>query len=259
MPWVLKQYDDRMSTYSRRGIHGQVVDSLGLRILSGSLPPGSVIDPEQLIEEFEVSRTVVREAFKVLTAKGLLDARPRTGTYITERSRWQLLDTDVMNWRSRGASDPLLLLELGEVRQIIEPAAARMAAARRTAAHITELRAALDAMIAWDGVRNDDLVQADLAFHRLVLIAAGNELLQHFEVVLQPALEARDTLLHDRSGDRSFIDSHTKVFEAINNRDSQGAHELMSQMMATAAHDIELVLERDARGRDILRGRSSVL
>ncbi|MCY7411658.1 MAG: GntR family transcriptional regulator [Salinibacterium sp.] len=95
-----------MTFYSRRGIHGQVVDVLGLRILSGELLPGSVVDPEALSAEFGVSRTVVREAIKVLAAKGLMDARPRTGTRITERSRWRLLDTDVMNWRARNAGPP---------------------------------------------------------------------------------------------------------------------------------------------------------
>lgn len=244
-----------MSRYSRRGIHGQVVDALGLRILSGQLPPGTVLDPEDVIAEFEVSRTVVREAFKVLTAKGLMDARPRTGTYITERSQWQLLDSDVMNWRSRGARDPLLLLELGEVRQVIEPSAARMAAARRTDAQVETIRAALDRMISWDGRHYDDLVRADLEFHRSVLTAAGNELLQHFEVILEPALQARDTLLHDHSNDRSFIESHTAVFDAIAAGDPTTAHDRMADMMARAAADAERALADDQRGRDVLSAR----
>jgi len=218
-----------------------------------------VIDPESVIADFSVSRTVVREAFKVLTAKGLIDARPRTGTYVTDRSRWQLLDSDVMNWRARGASDPLLLIELGEVRQLIEPAAARMAAARRSEVQLEELRAALDAMVAWNGKSYDDLVRADVEFHRTVLVAAGNELLLHFEVILEPALKARDTLMHDHNDDRSFLASHTMVFDAIEAGDGEEAHDRMSQLMTTAARDTESALLLDPVGRALLRDRTSVL
>ena len=245
-----------MTVYSRRGLHGQVVDALGLRVLSGEVRSGSLVDPESLSAEFGVSRTVIREALKVLAAKGLVDARPRTGTHVTERARWQLLDTDVMNWRSRGTRDPLLLLELGEVRQIIEPAAARMAASRRTDGHLATLRKAVDTMVAWDGSEFGDLVRADLDFHRTVLLAAGNELLQHFEVILEPALQARDSLLHDHNADRAFVNSHLEVLRAIEAGDGFEAHSQMTRMMATAARDAETALAGDPRAQAAIRERN---
>ncbi|WP_158866395.1 FadR/GntR family transcriptional regulator [Leifsonia sp. AG29] len=230
-----------MVTYGR-GIHGQVVDALGSRILEGALRPGDVLDPDAVLHEFGVSRTVVREAIKVLAAKGLVDARPRTGTFITERSRWQLLDADVMSWRTRREVDPLLLLELGEVRQILEPFAARMAAQRHTPAQLETLRLALMGMEHDGHADHAAFIQADLDFHRGVLTAAGNELLQRFEVILEPALRSRDALLHGDPGDDSFMESHWAVFHAIERQDADKAGTLMQSMMDRAANDVREIL-----------------
>ncbi|MCY7411657.1 MAG: FCD domain-containing protein [Salinibacterium sp.] len=148
------------------------------------------------------------------------------------------------------------MLELGEVRQIIEPAAARMAATRRTGEHIALLSAALEAMRQCAPDQFDELVRADLEFHRTLLLAAGNELLQHFEVILEPALQARDALLHDRGSDRSFVDSHASVLEAIAAGNADSAFERMSRLMVTAASDAETALARDPRGRTVLNQRA---
>jgi DNA-binding FadR family transcriptional regulator len=90
--------------YSNRGLGGQIVEDLGRRIVQGELPPGSTIDVDQLESQHAVSRTVVREAVKVLIAKGLLDARPKRGTFVRSATQWNLLDGDVMSWRDDGRS-----------------------------------------------------------------------------------------------------------------------------------------------------------
>lgn len=248
-----------MSTYSRRGIHGHVVNELGLRITRGELTPGQVIDPNDLLQSFGVSRTVIREALKVLATKGLVDARPKRGTFITERSRWQLLDGDVMRWRSEGSPDLLLLVELGEVRQAIEPIAARMAALRRNDAQLAVMETALAAMDNWDGIDHGAIVAADLAFHSGLLTAAGNELLEQFEVVLEPALQARDFLTHSHNPDRGFFSRHRSVFEAIEARDPDLAQSTMQDMMTAAVDDAEVALKKSADGSDFLRNRLRVL
>ena len=244
-----------MSTYSRRGIHGHVVNELGLQITRGHLDAGQVIDPNELVQAFGVSRTVIREALKVLATKGLVDARPKRGTFITERSRWQLLDGDVIRWRAGGNPDPLLLVELGEVRLAIEPLAARMAASRRTDAHLDEMAEALDIMGGWDGVNRETVVAADLAFHSALLRAAGNELLEQFEVVLEPALEARDALAHSHSDDRGFYRTHLSVFDAIRTRDADAAHTAMADMMKIAIRDAEDALRAVEGGAALLAAR----
>jgi DNA-binding FadR family transcriptional regulator len=226
-------------------LHGQVVNELGTRIMRGELPPGTVIDPDGLAHELEVSRTVVREALKVLTAKGFIVARPRVGTSITDRSHWQLLDAEVMSWRATGQPDPRLVIELDEVRLVIEPAAARMAAQRRTEEQLARMGAAMQALedsyLSDDPHRPDHAV-ADLEFHRAILAASGNELLERFEVVLEPALQARDRLAHDHMTDLNFLDDHRHVYEAIVAQDERQAHRLMTALMELSASDSAVAL-----------------
>jgi DNA-binding FadR family transcriptional regulator len=236
-----------------------VVNELGLQITRGYLNAGQVIDPSELVHTFGVSRTVIREALKVLATKGLVDARPKRGTFITERTRWQLLDGDVIRWRAGGNPDPLLLIELGEVRLAIEPVAARMAAKRRTDAHLAEMSEALDTMGEWDGVSRETVVAADLAFHSALLRAAGNELLEQFEVVLEPALEARDALAHSHSDDRGFYRTHQSVFEAIRLRDADGAQSAMADMMKIAIRDAEDALRAVDGGAALLEAREAAV
>ena len=249
--WILV-----VNTYSRRGIHGHVVNELGLRITRGEFAPGQVIDPNDLLAGFGVSRTVIREALKVLATKGLVDARPKRGTFITERSQWSMLDADVMRWRSEGTPDLLLLLELGEVRQAIEPMAAKMAAIRRNDEQLGSMQSALAAMKEWDGISQDVIVAADLAFHSWMLKAAGNELLEQFEVILEPALQARDFLTHSHNPDRSFFQRHEAVFNAIAAGDGDLAQSTMAQMMSAAIDDAEVALKSTSAGTELLRSRT---
>lgn len=221
---------------SRRGLHAQVVDVLGSRIVAGDLKPGDTIDYETYLVEFDVSRTVLRETIKVLSAKGLLDARPRLGTYVTERARWQLLDGDVMSWRGGGNPDPALVRDLEEVRLIFEPAAARLAAARRTDAQLEVIGAAFERMRADAARQVADMVDSDIGFHLAILRAVGNELLEQFEVVLQPALVSRNSmaLSHDSGGD--YLRLHEDVYRAIVAGDEDRAHESMRRLIVDASH-----------------------
>lgn len=235
-----------MVTFSRRGLHGRVVDDLGRRIVSGALPPGAVVDLDQLETDLDVSRTVVREAVKVLTAKGLLDSRPRLGTFVRDRSDWNLLDPDVMSWRDNGEPDERLISDLAEVRRIVEPEGARLAAARRTEADVLAMRAALERMRR-SGRDLEEHVAADLAFHRAVLAASQNELLGRLEVVLEPALRARDTLAFSAGHDDAFLPAHAAVAEAIADADPERAEAAMAALLDAAAADTAAVLDRRRR------------
>src|SRR5918999_686463 len=118
--------------YPDRGLHGQVVQEVGRRIVSGAEPPGSILDIEHLEATFDVSKTVVREALKVLAAKGLVDARPKRGTFVRPRADWSLLDPDLLRWQFESSARDQFLTNRHEVRLIVEPAGARLAAVRRT-------------------------------------------------------------------------------------------------------------------------------
>ncbi|PJJ80849.1 GntR family transcriptional regulator [Salinibacterium amurskyense] len=249
-----------MTTFSRRGLHGHVVDVLGRRIMRGELVSGDIIDPDALLTEFQVSRTVVREAIKVLTTKGLVDARPRLGTYVTPRERWQLLDSDVMTWRSEGVPDPLLVLELSEVRQVLEPAAARLAAVRRSDEQCAEIEAAMvDLAATFENTEVESHVKADLAFHRAILAASGNELLARFEVVLEPALHARDELAFAHETTTQFLDEHRAVVTAIVARDAEAAGTAMKILMDQSNRDSETIVSKDAAGAELVSNRKPAL
>lgn len=241
-------------THSRRGLHGQVVDILGQRIINGQLAPGTVVEPDRLVAELQVSRTVVREVIKVLTTKGLLDARPRTGTFVLPRSRWNLLDADVIKWRNTGRLDAKLLVELEEVRQIIEPWGARLAAQRRTAEDAAALEEAF-AQLA-DSAEAPGTAKAraarsadtDVRFHHAIFTAAHNELLERLEALLEPALRARDELAmkHDQHGN-AFVASHRRVLECITGQRPDEAYEAMSDLLRSSAADTDVNLRRDAK------------
>src|SRR5438445_11294048 len=122
--------------YPRGGLHGQIVHAIGRQILSGEIQPGEVLP---LRSGPPASRTVVREAIKVLAAKGLVESRPKTGTRVRRRDDWNLLDPDVLAWLQNGDVSEELLRKLTEVRRIVEPAAAELAAARAGAREIAAM------------------------------------------------------------------------------------------------------------------------
>ena len=128
--------------YPRRGLHGRVVGDLGLRIVAGAWPSGAPLPNEdELAAELGVSRTVVREAIKVLQAKGLVEVKPRTGTRVRPRRAWHLLDADVVAWQFADMERGEDLRELYEIRSTIETTAARLAAERRTDEQLSEIDA----------------------------------------------------------------------------------------------------------------------
>jgi GntR family transcriptional regulator, galactonate operon transcriptional repressor len=233
-------------TYSGRGLHGRLVDSLGSRVVIGELAPGEIIDLDQLAADEDVSRTVVREAVKVLVGKGLLDARPKYGTFVRERSSWNLLDPEIMRWRSAGGPDQRLLRELEEVRSMLEPVTARLAAMRRDDAHVAALEEAFQMM----RLSNEaaDHVDADLRFHRLMASATGNELLETLATMLEPAQRARDVLAFQHfAHDASFLRAHEAVLDAIRARAPEAAEAAMRTLLEEAGRDIESVIDRDPR------------
>ena len=227
-----------MSLYGNRGVHGQTVDAIARRVLSGGLPEGATLDLTALQAELDVSLTALRESLKVLAAKGLVDARQKRGTYVRPRADWNLLDPDVLRWQFSAEADVSLLRSLDEVRGIIEPAAVRLAALRRTDEDLARLDAALDAM---SGAKDSSgAVEADLSFHRALLSATHNELLERMETVLESALAARDQLVHgteDASDDP--VPSHRAVLDAVRAQDADGAEAAMRALLDKAVSDEE--------------------
>jgi len=239
-----------MSLYGNRGVHGQTVDAIARRVLSGELPEGATLDLAGLQAEFGVSLTVIRESLKVLAAKGLVDARQKRGTYVRPRADWNLLDPDVLGWQFSAKSGASLLRGLEEVRGIIEPAAVRLAALRRTDGDLARLEEALAAMSRATDSRS--AVEADLSFHRELLNATGNELLERMERVLEAALAARDQLVHGRQdASDDPVPSHRAVLDGVRAADPDAAEAAMRALLDKAVSDEErLRLETDGPGAE---------
>ena len=195
--------------------------------------------------EYDVSLTVVREAFRVLAAKGLVDARQKRGTFVRPRDSWHLLDPDVIRWQFGGSSDHALLDNLAELRGIIEPAAARLAAERRKKPDLEALEEALQEMEAADDPTA--AVNADLKFHRALLAATHNELLSRMEVVLAAGLAERDRLVHAIDHTDKPTPAHAAVADAIEAGDPDAAELAMRNLLEKAARDVNRARRRQRR------------
>jgi DNA-binding FadR family transcriptional regulator len=222
-----------------RGLHGQTVETLGTRIVHGHYAPGRPLPPDELEHEFGISKTVLREALRVLAAKGLVDSRQKRGTVVRPREDWKLLDADLLRWQG-GEPDAAFLENLAEVRGIVEPAGALLAASRRTDDDLAAMQSALTAM----GTAGSDaraVVEADLAFHRALLDSAHNELLSRMEVVIEAGLRARDQLVHQGEHWPDSMPAHRAVLDAIQARDGAAAAAAVNALLEQATTDIRKV------------------
>jgi DNA-binding FadR family transcriptional regulator len=226
-----------MQQYVARGVHGQTVEVLAQRILTGQLAEGATLDITALQTEFAVSLTVLREALRVLAAKGMVDARPKRGTFVRPRADWSLLDGDVLRWQFARQVRPSLFEDLHELRSIVEPGAASLAAARATDDDLAALDAALSDMAA-AGADPAAAVAADLAFHRALLAATHNELVLRMEILIETGLAERDRMVHGAGGPRDPVPSHRAVVDAIRRHNPGQAARAMGKLLDQAIEDV---------------------
>lgn len=234
----------RERDYPGRGLHGSVVEALGRRIAGGAVLPGATLPVESaLADEADVSRTVVREAMRVLASKGLVEARPMRGTVVRPRRSWRLLDPDVLRWSLEGDGQAMLLRDLLDVRAMIEPPAARLAALRADDATRRDVEAAL-ALVVDSVAEPEAFIDADLALHSAILSATGNLLVEEFVSAIGAALrlgramQAR-AVAGRRPDPRAALAPHAAVVSAIVAGDGARAEAAMSAIIAGAARDAE--------------------
>lgn len=221
--------------YPQRGLHGQLVDSIGRQIISGHFAAGETLDIGALQTEHDISKTALREALRVLAGKGMVEARQKRGTVVRPASAWNLLDPDILRWQMHGAG-PEMLVALDEVRAIVEPSSAYLAAQRRTDEDVAALEAALAEMVrtAEDPPAH---AAADVAFHRTLLTASGNDLLARIGAVFEAVLRARDELVHSEGHREDFEAPHAAVLDAVRDRDPERAQEAMRALLEKARTD----------------------
>jgi GntR family transcriptional regulator, galactonate operon transcriptional repressor len=210
-----------------------VLATLGREIAQEIIPAGAVLPPEHELEtRFGVGRGVIREAIKTLSGKGLVSVRPRHGTQVLPRRDWSLLDRDVLNWLvGEDKPDRKLLLAVQEVRSIIEPAAAALAATRATKKDRQRINAALQAMETSDNQAS--ATAADKAFHLAILDATHNPVLQGFRGAIDTILSTVFLVAVD-SIDGWFegnLPNHAATARAIDEGDAEKARKAMQQVL----------------------------
>jgi DNA-binding FadR family transcriptional regulator len=221
----------------KRNLREQLVDMLGGDIVRGRLQPGDLLPSEDvLLARYRVSRTVLREALNVLSGKGLLDARPKRGTMVRPRAEWSQLDSMVLAWRGGDAAMPRSksmersLDRLMEVRRIIEPAAAALAAERGTTKDLARLSAAYQAM---ENAGGDvqAFMDADLSFHVSCLEAAHNEFLLPIAHAVRTELMTSMSVTNRDADEnrRVSLPLHRAICDAIVARDPDAARLAMQR------------------------------
>jgi DNA-binding FadR family transcriptional regulator len=216
-----------------------VAFELGSAILRGDYAPAQVLPREaDLMDTFDVSRTVLREALRTLTSKGLVESRPRVGTRVRAREAWNLLDADVLDWYSRVAPPLAFALKLQQMREMIEPFAAGLAANAHNADALAVLTKAHEAMVLARNV--DEWVRADLRFHLAVLAAGRNELLVPLGTLIERTLEGQLRVNAKRADIfNAALPEHTAVFEAIARRDAPSATAAMAGLLRMTRNRME--------------------
>ena len=199
-------------------------------IVGGNHPEKSILPGDaELMERFGVSRTVLREAMKTLSGKGLIQAKARIGTRVRPRSDWNLFDADVLIWHARNGFDADFLTYLGEMRLALEPEAAALAAQRRTPLQLQHLYSWVEKMGA-DDVSAAEFVRADLNFHLAVAGAAANPFLRSISTLIEVALVAMLTIsspIEDPTEHAQSVSAHRAIADAIARRDADKAREAM--------------------------------
>lgn len=248
VPEMVSWHPEPLPPVGQRGLVGQLVTSIGRAIVGGAIASGETLPTEaELGQQFGVSRTVVREATRILASKGLLEPRSRTGTHVRAPEVWHLLDPAVLTWQSLAVPHEKFVRELFELRRMIEPDAAAFAAVRISEGGLDALRASHDDMRR-AGEDQQAFFDADRRFHRGILRSVGNSLVLALSDVVEQALDLSLRLsLPAPRGQQRSMPLHSAVFEAVRARDAEAARTAMRRLIDDAEMDV----------RDALSARAS--
>jgi DNA-binding FadR family transcriptional regulator len=227
-----------------RNVHSQVTDRIGISIVRGDIVAGDTLPSEmQICEMIDVSRTVVREAIRTLTGKGLVESRPKSGTRVRPPQQWNQLDPDVLRWRLETSDMDSYLAKLFQLRCAVEPAAAALAAVRAGEDDLARIRSGYEGMAA--AKVNEKFVAADIAFHQAIYFATRNEffwpIAQMFEITLRQSF----TIAARGSHRARALVEHRALLDAIATRDSEGAREATDVLLKHSADDLVKIRGRE--------------
>lgn len=221
---------------ARTALHEDVLEALGRRIVGGDLVAGAVLTLDGIDTEYDVSRSVSREAVRVLESMGMVASRRRVGVTVLPRTAWHVFDPRLIRWRLDSGDRANQLRSLGELRSGFEPVAAGLAAVRATPEQCGALAAAANDMVVHG--RAGDLeafLEADVVFHRVLLEASGNEMLAALDGVVAEVLAGRTHhhLMPEHPKDEA-VDLHVEVARAVRSGDAEAARVAMATIIAEA-------------------------
>ncbi len=180
-------------SWRERGLHARVLNSIGQEIVDGGYAPGDILNLDEISAAFAVSRSVLREALRVLQSLGMVEPRQRVGTQVLPREAWDLMNPQIILWRGRGPEYFVQMREMLELRLGIEPVAARLSARLMTPDQLARVAEAAAEMVAadlaGDGRR---FLESDIEFHSLILIGSGNSVMGHFAGTVAALLRTRE-------------------------------------------------------------------
>lgn len=229
----------RMAGSSHSGLHGRLLNEIGLSIVRGELIPGDQLpNGDDWSASYGASRTGLREVVKVLAGKGMVEMRPRTGTRVRPRKYWNFLDPDVLLWRFGSRTTAEEARSLFELRRAIEPTAGALAAQRASPEQIADLRAILEEM-EQAGDDGERFAVPDLAFHQAILHMSGNELIGSLAALIETALVISFRLSDDNpAGQRHSLSLHRQIVENIEKRDSVATSKVLIDLLDGAEEDV---------------------
>lgn len=232
---------------TQRSSHAMVVEELGRAIVSGALTEGAILPGDQeMMDRFDVSRTVLREAMKTLSAKRLVEAKARVGTRVRHRDDWNMLDADVLDWRLRQGMDAEFIIQLADMRQALEPAMAALAARHASNEEIVGLYAIAARFDNLDHSR-ESIAQVDLDFHLTVARMSCNPFMRSasslIEAALAVAFQISSPALSGEGIARCAAD-HLRIAHAIAARDEEQARLAMKTVIDTGLARTLAAMER---------------
>ncbi|MEC4015933.1 FadR/GntR family transcriptional regulator [Streptomyces sp. H27-D2] len=230
-------------TIQRQGLHARVLESLGPSITAGEYPPGTVLRTDELEQRFEVSRTVIREAIRVLESMHLVESRRRVGVTVRPTEEWNVYDPQVIRWRLAGADRPRQLRSLTTLRSAVEPVAAGLAAELATPQQCADLTEHALGMVSTSrGQQLEAYLRHDIKFHRVILRASGNEMFARLGDVVAEVLSGRtEHHVMFTDPDPAAVTLHVRVAEAIRSRDAERAERLTREIAVGALHELDVL------------------
>lgn len=217
----------------------RMVQELGRTIICGEFVDDSLPTEAELCDKFGVSRSAVREAVKMLSAKGLITSKPRQGIRIQPEDQWNIFDPDLLRWVLESKPSLHVLKEFLQVRIAIEPEAAALAARYADDSKLADIEKALEGMRQAEGNSQEDL-EADIAFHVSILYASNNRFYIRLRDFISTALRVSISHTNPIKGNHEgVVEDHSKVFNAIKNRNPERARQAMLALIDEALNFIE--------------------